>query len=755
MLEEDRWREWLLAPVINGEARAEAAFLVQDPVTGRLAVELETARRWRLVIDPDAVLSFQGQPFLPLDAVDGATWSIDPVELTLTLDAPGAAFQAYALELGERERPIPRTGFGGFLDYDLLATVGEGVDRRLDGLAEAGVFGEFGTLVSSVQLEDVTRDSDLVRLDTTFARDFPDQRATLRVGDGLTTGGAFARAVRFGGLHYGTNFATDPNFVTFPLPAIGGLADQRSVVEVIVDNITRSTSDVPAGPFSIANLPVVTGAGEVQLKITDLLGRERIVTQGYYVSPRLLREGLHEFGYEAGFEREDFGSESFDYGDPIATATHRYGLSEAATLEVHAEAAPERIGAVAGGALRVGRFGVVTGGLGGSLHDDAGSGGFGQATLESTLGPLNLSLRTRYAGADFRQHGDGPNTPRRVDEARLGVDLGRAGRLGLFALNQSRRERRDSRAVSASYTVPLGPGSLIVNAAHTLTPDAETALTASYTLPLGAQRNLTAQVSGDEDDRQVRAIYRRSRGASDLGLDYRLAAETGSARKRVDLRMDYQTSHAGLRLDAEAVDGDTAGRLGVDGSIALVDGEVAVSRRIGRAFGIVDLAGLEGVPVFLDNRRAGTTDAEGRLVLPDLRPYQSNRVRVDMENLPLDAHGDGEAVAVPFDRAGLKLDLGIRRYRGMTARLVDASGTPLPGGLFLEDGRGAITALVGKDGLAEVQGFELSDRAIVTLEGVAAGEDELAPPVTFRCPVRPPAAGDDPMPFVGDVTCGS
>ena len=152
-------------------------------------------------------------------------------------------------------------------------------------------------------------------------------RTTLRLGDTIATGGALAPPVRMAGIQYATNFGTDPAFVTFPLPTIGGLARQDSVVDVFIDNVQREARSVPPGPFALESLPVVTGAGEVQLRVTDLLGREQLITQSYYVSSRLLKPGLHDFGYELGALRRDYGRESFDYGDgarlapPIATAS--------------------------------------------------------------------------------------------------------------------------------------------------------------------------------------------------------------------------------------------------------------------------------------------------------------------------------------------------------------------------------------------------------------------------------------------------
>ena len=181
-------------------------------------------------------------------------------------------------------------------------------DTGLGGLLELGGFHGSGNLVSSFRLQDLTASPSVTRLDTTLSRDLPDSRSTVRLGDSIASGGALAPPVRFAGLQYATNFGTDPTFVTFPLPTIGGLARQDSVVDVFIDNVQREARSVPTGPFTLDSLPVVTGAGEVQLRVTDLLGREQLVTQSYYVSSRLLKQGLHDFGYQLGAERRDYGT---------------------------------------------------------------------------------------------------------------------------------------------------------------------------------------------------------------------------------------------------------------------------------------------------------------------------------------------------------------------------------------------------------------------------------------------------------------
>ena len=111
----------------------------------------------------------------------------------------------------------------------------------------------------------------------------------------------------------------------------------------------------------------------------------------------------------------------------------------------------------------------------------------------------------------------------------------------------------------------------------------------------------------------------------------------------------------------------------MNGSLALVDGKVAASRRVDRAFGLVNLPGFPDVRVYLDNRAAGRTDQDGRLLLPSLRPYEGNRVRLEVDDLPLDAEiTTAEVEAVPYDRSGMTIDFPLNRLAQATATLVDA-----------------------------------------------------------------------------------
>jgi outer membrane usher protein len=628
------------------------------------------------------------------------------------------------------------------MDYDALFLTGDGVRERLDALLEVGAFNEYGVAVSDFRLGDVTENPELVRLETSFTKDFPKRRSSLRLGDSVTVAGPLGRPVRFGGVQLASNFATDPSFVTFPLPTIGGLAEQNSVAEVFLDNTVRVSEEVPAGPFEIDNLPVVSGAGEVQLRVTDLLGREQILTQSYYVSPRLLKKGLSDYSVELGAERESFNEKNFEYGRPLLVGSQSYGFTDALTGDVRAEVSHDRQVIGAGGAALLGPYGLVSAGVVGSRDEDAGEGYEAFANYEYRGRAFNLGLRTDYADADFRQIGQDQEPIKRTDQLSLGFGLGDVGRVGAILINTETRDNRDRRSLVGNYSMALGPGSFLLSALHNLEPDNEFALTASYSLPLSPIRSITATGSYRDGASGGRLQYRRGRGGSDLGASYRLATELGETNRRVDGTFRYDAPVATGQVDAVLAEGQVTARANVAGSVGLIDGRLAPSRRLGRAFGMVALPGHPDVTVYLENREVGRTDEDGYLFLPRLNPYQENRIRIRAEDLPLDTEIEAEElVAVPYDRSGVQVAFNVQTNRSALATLLDAAGVPLPAGMEMITEDGQLEARVADRGLAYIKGAGAGSADLVSKPGL--------PP--HRCPL--PTLPSEPMASLGEIRC--
>ena len=741
LLQSDEWREGLASVILNGRTVTEGALAIQGP-DDEWALRVVDLRSWRVILDEDRIMTFNGEPFYRVDALDGVRSRFDDRTLTLTIDLPASAFEATDVEVARASTLPPQSGQGAFLDYDALYLTGDGVRERLDALLEVGAFNEHGVLVSDFRLGDITDDAELVRLETSFTKDFPDQRASVRLGDSVTSSGSLGRPVRFGGVQLASNFATDPNFVTFPLPTIGGLAEQNSVAEVFLNNTVRVSEEVPAGPFEIDNLPVVTGAGEVQLRVTDLLGREQFLTQSYYVSPRLLKQGLSNYSLDLGFERENFNNRDFDYGRPVLIGDESYGFTNALTGDIRAEISDDRQAIGIGGAGLLGNYGLISAGVIGSHDDEAGEGFETFANYEYRGRNFNVGLRTEYADEDFRQIGLDSEPIKRTDQVALGVGLGPVGRVGAIMINTETRNDQDRRSLVGNYSLPVGPGSLLLSALHTIKPDEDYALTASYSMPLSPVRSMTATANLREDASNARLQYRRGRGGTDLGGSYRLASEIGENPRSFDGSFRYDAPQATGQIDTVYADDRVTARANLSGSVGLIDGRPALSRRLGRAFGMVSLPGHPDVTVYLENREVGKTDGDGYLFLPRLNPYQANRIRIKAEDLPLDTEIETEElVAVPYDRSGVQVAFNVKTNRTALATLLDAEGTPLPAGMEMVTEDGKLEARVADQGLAYIKGEGTEKADLFSKPGL--------PP--FRCPV--PALPAEPMASLGDITC--
>jgi len=460
------------------------------------------------------------------------------------------------------------------------------------------------------------------------------------------------------------------------------------------------------------------------------------------VSPRLLKEGLSDYSVELGFERERFNIDDFDYGRPLLIGSESYGFTNTLTGDVRAEISDDRQAFGLGGAALLGNYGLVSAGVIGSRDDDAGEGYEAFADYEYRGRNFNLGLRTEYADEKFRQVGQDREPIKRTDQMALGVGLGEVGRLGAIMINTETRDDRDRRSVVTNYSVPLGPGSFLLSGLHTIKPDEDYALTASYSLPLSPVRSITASANLRDEASGARVQYRRGRGGSDLGASYRVASEIGDTPRRFDGTLRYDAEQATAQVDAVYSEDQLTARANLSGSVGLVDGRPALSRRLGRAFGMVALPGHPDVTVYLENREVGKTDGDGYLFLPRLNPYQENRIRIKAEDLPLDTEIETEElVAVPYDRSGVQVAFNVRTNRTALATLLDAEGGPLPAGMEMVTEDGSLEARVADQGLAYIKGEGAGAADLVSKPGL--------PP--YRCPL--PTLPAEPMASLGEIRC--
>jgi len=727
---------------INGQ-EAGSPLLVRRDADGVLLVRTEDFQGLRLKPPQEATVVIDGVAYFRVGATMSADVRFDGATQSADVNLPVDAFLPTVAALPDAMLHPATVSPGAFLNYNLSTQEVAGVDES-GALLELGVFGSHGVLTNSMVARDSLEGNSATRLDTTFTYDMPERLATLKVGDGISAPGAWGNAVRYGGVQFGTNFATQPTLVTMPLLAARGEAVVPSTVDVFINGQRIARENVQPGPFALENLPPITGAGELQVIVTDALGRQQVLAQPYYSGPTLLRGGLNEYSFEAGAIRNDYALESFAYGDPFAAATFRRGFNDSFTAEVHAEAqldGPSALGVDA--AWQLGTLGVLTAttALGADEDDTGWLAGLG---IERSSRSMHVFARTQLASENFVQiglSGLAPH-PKQRTFAGGGINLNRFGTVQLAFGHQSYWDSERVQTLGASYSLTLGAwGYLSLFANHTRGLTSQTDLYLGWTMSLGNRRTVGSSLSYRPDVPAGESFEATATLQQNLpvgsGTGYYLnVSSTDDARASVS----YQGRAGEAGIDYSRRDGVDGWRVSALGGLTLTGAGVLPTRWLDQSFAVVQVADYPDLTVYVENQPIGRTDRKGRVLLDRLRAYETNQVSLDPAELPLDASlTSPTAQLTPAYRSGAVVRFPITRATAATMRLVQESGEPVPPGARVHaPGDEATVALDGLIFLTDAAGYN---------EGSASW-----PGHRCRFSFQRPEDGD-PMPDLGEVQC--
>ena len=682
--------DWLLLDVsINGQRLKDVVRAEQLPGGGALLLPTDAWTEARLNPLAAVAAMSDGTPAFALGAIAGATYRLDRQTLSLDINAPAAAFAGSSL--GQQDgaiAPPPRPPPGVMLNYDLSLSRGAGGSFN-GATLEAVAFSQFGHFVSSHLLSDADHMRSATRLNTYWSYALPHRMETLVVGDTVGVAGGWSRPARYAGLRWGRDFGMRPGFVTLPQVALRGEAALPSTVEVLVNNARRLSQRVEPGPFDLSNVPIVSGAGEIDLVVRDLLGRETVVRQSYYASPQLLAPGLSDFSFEAGRLRTGFGTDS-SYGDAFGAATWRQGLSASLTGEARLELQPGRR---AGGAELAGLLGtwavarVAAAAASGDRQGVHESGHLFKAGIERSTARGGATLQYEYASRKFAPFGEGLGPATVNQRARdrwlvsLGGSLWAAVSGGASIVSQTRWDGERVKLLGLSLSLPLAhDASMTLSANKRLDRDQSwsAALTASF--PLGDGINTTTRVDRGADGKFSAAASAARNAPAGTGLGWRAQAATTPG-QRAQLGLQYNTDRAEWALDATAsADAQVSTRVGNRGTVGWFEGVVFASRPVGEgSMAVVRVDGIEGVPIMRSHQTVTKTDARGLAFVPGLLPWQTNLIAIDPVDLPLDVDMSSTIKeVVPYARSGVVVDFVVRRTRQALVLMHQRDGTPVP-----------------------------------------------------------------------------
>ncbi|HAW8215134.1 TPA: F4 (K88) fimbrial usher FaeD [Escherichia coli] len=507
-------------------------------------------------------------------------------------------------------------------------------------------------------------------------------------------------------------------------PVFSGIANGPSRVTLTQNGRLLYSEMVPAGPFSITDVPLYT-SGDVTMKVTGEDGREQTQVFPLAVMNGQLSPGEHEFNLAAGLPDDDS-----DMDGAVFAASYGYGL-ENLTLRTGLVFNQDWKGASAGMVVGLGWLGAVSvdGAYASAKYRDGShSGNKVQLAWSKQLETTNTGLRLSWSRRSEEYEDMSSFNPsevysqvnqgRRVkDEWSAGISqpVGKLFSLSLSGWQRSyypasaisaHRQQKDSgkeRGVTGTLSTQIeGVG---VNLSWTGSRNAEGennwSASASVSVPfmlLDRRYSSSTSVSTSKDGGTG-----FSTGLSG-SLNDRFSYGFGGGRDGDGGASSYlNASYSGDRAYLsgalnQSSSGGTSGSVSASGSVLAVPAakDIMFSRTTGDTVAVVNVKDTPGVKMTSGD---GQTNSDGNLVVP-LNSYDWNTVTIDAGTLPLSTElTNTSQKVVPTDKAVVWMPFDALKVKRYLLQVKQRDGEFVPGGTWARDSKNTPLGFVANNGV--------------------------------------------------------
>lgn len=673
---------------VDGVDDGERTILV---IPGDVLLDVADARALDVPVTPDALRTLGPNRYVSLHALaPEVTYRFDEEAVSLTIDVAARLLETKTTRLGQSapsdvDTARPGSAFG---NYFVSGTSGSGIDAFL----EAGYSRGNHLLYTS---ESLATGTAALHGETYYAIDDPARTRRSQIGDSTAYGDALLGDVNIFGIGTRRAFELDPYVYRFPTPAISGTVATPATADVYINGTVARSVPLAPGGFNLTDLPIATGRNNVRVVVHDAAGRVQTFSQGYYASDTLLRKGLTDDQFAAGFMRSSGAGQS--YGKPAVVAAYRIGATDAATYGVRFEGTGAHELAELNTDLR-----VPSGAVHLAAAQSSARGRFGMAY---DVAAIFQGAKTSFA-VDLSSHAtafaDLTSLPEILSAPRSDARFTLSRRLtpALTATLQTERQTYD--AIPGQTIDILGLQSQMgrdttafVSLQHQRAGFGQAITYASLSIvrALGANRTAIASYDGGTPA-ATNVQYRADPPSSDTGFGYGLRFGRAGSESLAQLDL---VDHARYGDTQGVLARDSTGKLlanvAFDGGVSAIGGKTLFSRPIADGFALVE-TGAPNVPVTLDGRAVGRTDRTGDLVVSSLASNSANRLEVDPQSLPLGEEPKAdERLVSPGFRGGTVADLQVARIRyfigSVRFRAGAATQVPADGMLVLSGKHGS------------------------------------------------------------------
>ncbi|RBQ41296.1 outer membrane usher protein PefC [Escherichia coli] len=514
-------------------------------------------------------------------------------------------------------------------------------------------------------------------------------------------------------------------------PVFSGIANGPSRVTLTQNGRLLHSEMVPAGPFSITDVPLYT-SGDVTMKITGEDGREQVQNFPLSVMAGQLSPGQHEFSVAAGLPDDDS-----DLKGGVFAASYGYGL-DGLTLRTGGVFNQDWQGVSAGAVLGLSYLGAVSADgayATAKYRDGSRSGNKVQLSWSKQLEMTNTGLRVSWSrqseeyedmsSFDPTELWSQSNHGRRTkDEWNAGVSQPVRGLFSLSVSGWQRSYYPASMTGSYRYSDDNGKDTGITGTLSTQIKGVSLNLGWSGSRNTQGENNWSASASVSVPFTLFDRRYSSSTSVSTSkgggtgfstgvsgSLNDRFSYGLGGGRDSDGGTSSYlNASYSGDRAYLngalnQSQSGGTSGSVSVNGSVLALPAakDIMFSRTTADTVAVVNVKDTPDVKVTSGD---GQSDSDGNLVVP-LNSYDWNTVTIDAGTLPLSTElTNTSQKVVPTDNAVVWMPFDALKVKRYLLQVKQVDGDFVPGGTWARDSKNTPLGFVANNGVLMINAVD-------------------------------------------------
>jgi len=574
-------------------------------------------------------------------------------------------------------------GNSAFLNYRLNYSDSNNSDPSEQMTNQLGIrLGEI-LLMSDSSYTKTAIDERFVRLMSNLTYDRQVDMQRLVAGDQFAASGELGSSVNIGGIGFSKVYRMNPYFSKNPLLTLSGLVSLPSEVEIYLNGVRIKREKLSPGEFELKNISYYGGAGDIEVVIRDAFGREQRIKYPFYFTDMLLKKGLYEYSYNFGALRDAYGIESNQYGDPVFSAFHRYGLTDFLTIGLRTEGETKKfINFGPQVAYNISNLGIAT--L--SLSESAGDIDYNGFAWSLSYGFQKRSFSTRFLARGFSENysmiGSGSVIEKTKMEqgAGIGYSLEDIGNISINLSTTKKYSGVDTQVTTVSFTRNITrwlSGSLTYKNILEQDSNDEIFLGLNYNTDGDLSMAANYHKSKTEDTVLLQAQKTLPLGE---GLGYRATLEktdtTANRNYVFNPVMQYNAKYGLYEGEYRGnYNNDTATRddyyqLSASGAVVYAGNNFGLMRPVNDSFGLVQVGKLNGIRVLQGGQEVGSTGSNGKLFVPNLGSYYDNAISIDDKGIGMDYNiPEVQKYVSPSFRSGVLIDFAVTKFQALTGRL--------------------------------------------------------------------------------------